>query len=624
MFDSRCSPHRISTIVLAAALGVFAAAPPTAFADRGDCGQPTSSGPNPAGSDALTVLKSAVGLPTACDLKPCICDVDGDGSVTVKDALLLLRKAVGQPVELQCDCPSGPACTSAEIFTMPGSDLDTGWTGIAHNTEIIEGASITFRGLKRCSDTQAVCRRDEDCTNHDCRLTCDCNGGDTECEITGPTHGRNCLTTLAHCETNADCAAGVACVHTFGPPLPLSSGGNPVCIVSYFTGDITGTADSATGEGVASVNLRSRVFLGLGLGQPCPRCGPPEEEPAVGDTFTCEGGQFPGAACTVEGVSPDFGGVSRDCPPNLNGSISGSGLAVRFGEVTTGTSTRTAALPCSDFSFQSHPSRGNGKCIDDDTACSSNADCTRCSEDPTTDCTSNADCGGKGTCAEAPDQPVTCGYWCHCGFCNNNPSLPCFGNGDCPNGETCVAGGGGPAAQNAPQKLPNECIGDKFICGMADDEKCANTLRGTCSLESFRSCNEDSTCLDNDAGTCVFDFRPCFEPRITRSGEPSPLGSYCRNAADDSTCATNAECGAGDECVADSSRPTTVALFCAPATTSGPINSTGGLTGPGAVTFRSFIKVCRCGDGDVGCDEQCDDGDLDSGDGCDSECELEE
>lgn len=30
-------------------------------------------------------------------------------------------------------------------------------------------------------------------------------------------------------------------------------------------------------------------------------------------------------------------------------------------------------------------------------------------------CTHNSDCAGKGACAEAPDQPVTCGYWCRCG-----------------------------------------------------------------------------------------------------------------------------------------------------------------------------------------------------------------
>ncbi|HYB98528.1 MAG TPA: hypothetical protein VEC57_05270 [Candidatus Limnocylindrales bacterium] len=598
-----------------------------AIAANGDCGQPVSSGNKPVAGDCLAILKEAVGQNTQCDAKPCICDVNGNGLVQASDALHCLRFAVGGQPPLQCNC--GLPCTSAEIFTLPGSDLDSGWTGIAHNSDLIEGASITFRGVRRCSDNQEVCERDSDCDGGTCQLTCNCNGGDTECEITGPTHGKNCVTTLADCTTNADCPAGVACVHTFGPPLPLSSGGNPVCVVTLFDGSITGTADSATGEGTASVNLRSRVFLGISIDQPCPRCGELDEDPEVGDQFTCDGGQFPGAACIVEGVSPDFGGTSRDCPPSLGASISGTGLAIRFNEVTTGSTTRTAQLPCSDFSFQGHPSRNNAKCIDKvgagDPMCTSNADCKRCTGDPSIACTSNAQCAGNGTCAEAPDQPVTCGYWCHCGFCDNNPALPCFEDVDCPGGQTCVAGTGGAQAQNAPQKKPNDCSSDKFICGGSEEERCENTLQGRCEFEDFRNCQpgDDSTCQAQGAGNCIAEFRPCFEASITREGDGSPLASYCRSGEDKSACTTNADCGAGIECVQDASRPTTVALFCVPATSSSTINSAGGITGPGAVKFESFIKVCRCGDGRIECDEECEDGNIVSGDGCDSGCREE-
>lgn len=54
-------------------------------------------------SDALFILSAAVGT-VACD--PCVCDVDGQGTVAASDALLALKKAVGEPVDLSCPpCP---------------------------------------------------------------------------------------------------------------------------------------------------------------------------------------------------------------------------------------------------------------------------------------------------------------------------------------------------------------------------------------------------------------------------------------------------------------------------------------------------------------------------------------
>jgi cysteine-rich repeat protein len=60
-----------------------------------------------------------------------------------------------------------------------------------------------------------------------------------------------------------------------------------------------------------------------------------------------------------------------------------------------------------------------------------------------------------------------------------------------------------------------------------------------------------------------------------------------------------------------------------PPTANDGINSAGGIPGPGAISLRSLIEVCRCGDGKIGCDEQCDDGDLANGDGCNESCQEE-
>jgi len=104
---------RITTAVVALATLVVCLFPLPGFAALGDCGQPQSTGATPTATDALTVLKSAVGLASSCDTARCICDVGGDGNVTSTDALQVLQAAVGSPVTLNCDC--GSTCV-----TLPG------------------------------------------------------------------------------------------------------------------------------------------------------------------------------------------------------------------------------------------------------------------------------------------------------------------------------------------------------------------------------------------------------------------------------------------------------------------------------------------------------------------------
>jgi hypothetical protein len=633
---------RASVLVGFLVLGVLASTGERAAAAQFDCGQPQSTGDSPLTSDCLAILRAAVGqpIPNCSGEYFCVCDVNGDGRITVDDALDVLRCAIGRcycPIYpycgswLNCQCePPGLACTSAEIFSRPGSDLDIGWTGMAHDMDGANGSSITLRVKRECSvTTTQECEHDDDCPGEEtCEPTCDCNG-DSSCELTGPTHQKKCQNNLKDCETNADCQASVPCVHTLGPPLPLASGGTPICVVSVFVDPITGTANSQTGEGEISTNLRSRVFLGITLDKPCPRCGAPDQNPEVGDQFTCSGGQFPNASCIVEGVSEDFGGTSSDCPPEIAANVSGPDIAIRFHRVSTGTATKTAKLPCKSAGlFAGNPTApgSNPKCIDrlgpGDPVCTSNADCKRCTDDVATSCASNGDCTGKGVCGEAPDQPITCGFWCHCGFCDNNPALPCFETTDCPDGQACIAGSGPHNTANMGQQRPNDCFNDGFVCGSGIDEQCAATLNSTCSDQPYRFCDTNQDCEAFDAGFCNFEPQPCFEPRITDTGVPSPLGKYC--AFENKACTTNVDCAnEGDYCAPDSSRPETVALFCVPATISGPVNTAGGITGPGSVHLNSFVQVCRCGDGVVGCDEDCDDSNVFNGDGCDDLCQDE-
>lgn len=68
----------------------------------GRCSLPVTEGPEPKVSDCLHVLKTAVGS-AACE-PDCICAPKGSFPTTAPDALLCLRRAVGQPVVLTCPC----------------------------------------------------------------------------------------------------------------------------------------------------------------------------------------------------------------------------------------------------------------------------------------------------------------------------------------------------------------------------------------------------------------------------------------------------------------------------------------------------------------------------------------
>jgi len=604
------------------------------LAANGDCGQPASNGPNPVATDCLYILQAAVGAQT-CD-PACICDLNASGPPpNATDALACLSASVGTPGLLNCVCdgpqpPPKNVCSVGELIAGAGSDLDAGWNGAGHNASIVEGASVYIEVVRRCGGDGAVCRLDSDCGGETCDLTCDCDSTtNTECEISGPVGNNRCLVAMQKsCTTNADCQAsgdGGQCVKFFGPPLPLSAEGTPTCVTTYFQEDIAGTADTATGQAEASAFLRSRVHLGITLPKPCPRCGSLAQNPEVGDTFTCDGGPRNGQSCTVQAVSPEFGGASTDCPPESNANVSGVGLAIKFNSVSTGTRAMDAVIPCGGSLAPLHPSNGGAVCLDTFTPCSTNADCQRCTESPTTACTSNADCTGVGTCAEAPAQPISCGVYCHCGFCDGDPDAPCNSDAECDAGQTCEQGSG------ATQQLQgNKCT--DLTCGLGGFEQCCSggpdcanptALVGECVDQTYRGCSNNTDCTNAGAsGPCNLFNRPCFENQISRTGEPSPLGSYCTQDPNKASCSSNADCAVG-QCVPDSSEPTTVALFCVPPTASASINAAGGIPGPGAITFKSVILSYRCGNGVKEGPEQCDDGNNTNGDGCNEICQTE-
>lgn len=91
--------HLLAAMALAA--GFFLQAP-VALAANGDCSQPNSNGSGPSASDCLFILKVAVGQ-TTCSPE-CICAPKGTLPTVASDALLCLKKSVGQSVTLNCPC----------------------------------------------------------------------------------------------------------------------------------------------------------------------------------------------------------------------------------------------------------------------------------------------------------------------------------------------------------------------------------------------------------------------------------------------------------------------------------------------------------------------------------------
>ncbi len=102
---------KLSISAAALLMGLWLGGPSVALAQGGLCGQPISTGAAPTATDALFVLRVAVGV-ASCDA--CVCDVDSSGGatpVTATDALKVLKRAVDATVVLTCtSCTTSVSC----------------------------------------------------------------------------------------------------------------------------------------------------------------------------------------------------------------------------------------------------------------------------------------------------------------------------------------------------------------------------------------------------------------------------------------------------------------------------------------------------------------------------------
>jgi hypothetical protein len=103
--------------------------------DTGVCGAPSSGGTPPLARDALVALRTALGIPTGCQL--CECDVDDSGEVTTSDVLKILKKSVHLSVSLTC-----PVCPPASTTTLPEPTTTTFLEPTT--TTLLETTTTTF------------------------------------------------------------------------------------------------------------------------------------------------------------------------------------------------------------------------------------------------------------------------------------------------------------------------------------------------------------------------------------------------------------------------------------------------------------------------------------------------
>ena len=280
------------------------------------------------------------------------------------------------PNPSNADCPPPPTCPpnldggpSQLVLTVgrTGTDLDNGWTGSSHNFILVPNGEIVG-----------------------CLSGCD-SAGDTLCDF------------------DATTGDGTPTGATFGAPLPLLAANVPVCVVSKWAGNVTGTADEATGDISLNVHLTSEVYL-TDVSSVCPQC----------KNGHCNSGQNAGQSCTVDASvdvfisqgNSDKYDLSATCAPSAPPAAS---LKIDFVPLTTGpAASLQGPIPC-----DAKPGEPQGV------------------QPPQPDNCGGSGCGAPCTglaCVRTIDDPVHPGtpvcidskggtsQLC----CHNNPTRPCF------------------------------------------------------------------------------------------------------------------------------------------------------------------------------------------------------
>jgi hypothetical protein len=507
---------------------------------------------------------------------------------------LVLHAGIGQFCSNNADCPVGTCEGDGRCHTV--TRLDSGWTGLAHNSDIND--EVVTRAFLDCPSSGPVCGQ------------CNVVGIDPS---TGSCRCANNIRTV--CDepfvADTDDCGGAVCDCYLGAPFPLSSGGTPACVLNRFSEDVSGTANVDEGSGQIEANLRARVYLGGSTRSPCNPCGGKctntgtdtvycnrDEDCTSGSCVVdtepgdgvrggfCTSGDVMGQTCDPTGYNSSFpayvsssgpggGWYSLDCLPDAGKNISGAGLIINLTQ-TTGTTQLDAQVSCG----------GNSPDLE--------CHCMQCSAEPSVPCNSHEDCASQqGSCSLAATKRCNTNVDCDnvsVGNCNQSikrcqsaTSIMCTTNADCSsvdvgdcNPSTCSVKGPGSTGEFP---LPNGCTdlactdlgGGEGECTIGPDATfCDAVVKANGG--GILTCLSDEDCAAGvvgvDAGQCTLVERAkCFLDPITATG------------------------------VADPQTPIGVATFCIPPTSNSGINVVAGLPGPGRIrnqaTAATFCSTDR-------------------------------
>lgn len=293
------------------------------------------------------------------------------------------------PSPTTAQTPEARPCPTRLTYIVNGAsaDLDTGWTGIYADQQLPVGGSLSF-ALDCPGETLGTCGI---------------------CAVSGPVasttsiNNRRCANASnVECTSDAECP-GSTCAFFFGPQVPVSGGGFPVCFTNRVSGPVTGTLSPELGAGASNLPIIASIYTGPSVDRPCPTCS----GATLGATGTCSGGDRDGMPCTVDGTTATFGNVSFDCPAANSANISNFDVPL---DLTTGTREIAANATCTGA--------GGGSCW-----CEGQQAPNACRDGV---CTVDAD--GEGSCAAGPIDLT----------CSVERFRSCTTNADCPtSGDSC-------------------------------------------------------------------------------------------------------------------------------------------------------------------------------------------
>jgi hypothetical protein len=371
-----------------------------------------------------------------------------------------------------CTCVCGaldPQCPDVlELTALAGTGSETtateedlGWTGIAHDTDVLDRARV---------DLAIVCGGSGPSSCGPCEIQgVDPDLGNCRCA------NLNRVTCDQPFLADGDDCAGAVCECYTAPPTPRSNGNVPTCLVTRLAGEPSGDWNPDTGAGSVALDQRRTVYLGSTLVTPCPTCdGDATPNDGLRDG-TCVGGADDTLSCDANASDATFpapggGEYSYDCFPGPGLNITGPGLAIDL-TLSTGSDSLTGSVVCGfppTITLDCH--------------------CGQCSGDASKPCSSDGDCAGVGTCErDGAGQPLP------------NP---------CDDG-TCTDAGGGEGTCAAG---PTDRLCDGIVRANG---------RGIIACQTNADC--DPMNVGVDAGDCTLtEQRECFLPAIVSQGAADP------------------------------------------------------------------------------------------------------